>query len=221
MDNKAKKLIDIILSHEGFYANVAGDRGGETYMGISRKAFPRWVGWQIIDQHKPLKYNQHIKDDNLDDIVRRFYYNNFYIKLKVDNITDELISAHLLDHAVNTGLKNGVRVLQRAINEMSAPTIKVDGIIGQITLDKINELDNEELAEYIVMHRRKYYQAIVKKSPSQKKFLKGWLRRVDDTTKSLQPKLTTVLFTKMKNSGILEKILRWLFSLITKKSSTD
>lgn len=221
MDSKAKKLIDIVLSHEGFYANVSGDRGGETYMGISRKAFPRWGGWQIVDQYKPLKYNQHIKDDNLDDIVRRFYYNNFYLKLRIDGITDELVAAQLLDHAVNTGLKNGVRVLQRAINEMTTPAIKVDGIIGQITLDKVTELNNEELAEYIVMHRHKYYQTIVKKALSQKKFLKGWLKRIDNTTKAVQPKLTTVLFTKLKNNSILEKILHWLFGLIFKKNDVD
>ena len=61
MDSKAIKLIDMVLKHEGGYANVSGDLGGETYRGISRKNFPSWNGWEIVDEKKPLKYNQILK----------------------------------------------------------------------------------------------------------------------------------------------------------------
>ncbi len=40
------------LEFEGGYANDPADRGGETFRGISRKNWPRWSGWDLIDQVK-------------------------------------------------------------------------------------------------------------------------------------------------------------------------
>lgn len=37
MDNKAVKLINMILRQESGYANVSGDLSGETYRGITRE----------------------------------------------------------------------------------------------------------------------------------------------------------------------------------------
>ena len=219
MNARASKLIDIVVSHEGFYKIISSKRYNESYMGIDRKIFPRWSGWQIIDQWKPLKNGQHIEDDNLDDIVRRFYYNNFYTKLQIDSIINDLIAVHILDHAINAGVKNGIRVLQRAVNEMSTSAIRVNGIMNESVVDAINVLDNEELGEYVVMHRRKYYKNLASKSEKSAQFLKTNLKRVDKTTKALQPKLSTVIFNKLKSNGIIEKVLGWLFDWFKSKIS--
>ena len=78
MDNKAIKLINMILRQESGYANVSGDLGGETYRGITRKNFPKWDGWKIVDENKPLKNRQIIDNEELENNVMDFYYDNFY-----------------------------------------------------------------------------------------------------------------------------------------------
>lgn len=46
---------------------------GETYAGISRKENPKWGGWSIIDNAKPLIFNEKIDDKFLDYLVKYFY----------------------------------------------------------------------------------------------------------------------------------------------------
>ena len=42
----------LLILHEGGYANNKNDIGGETYRGIARNYWPKWVGWKLIDHIK-------------------------------------------------------------------------------------------------------------------------------------------------------------------------
>ena len=69
-----------LLPFEGGYSNLAADRGGETYRGISRKNWPRWQGWNRVDQAKaragfPASLEQ---DGELQTLVRQFYRSEFW-----------------------------------------------------------------------------------------------------------------------------------------------
>ena len=44
--------------NEGGFVDDPSDSGGMTYAGVSRKWFPNWEGWKIVDAHKPLHRNQ-------------------------------------------------------------------------------------------------------------------------------------------------------------------
>ncbi len=48
------ELFDGVIKYEGYYANVTGDKGGETYMGVARKLHPDWEGWKYIDAYKEM-----------------------------------------------------------------------------------------------------------------------------------------------------------------------
>lgn len=182
MDNKAIKLIDMILQHEGGFVNDPEDRGGFTYRGITRKNFPDWKGWQIVDANLPLKNGQIIKNQDIEQYVREFYYDNFYRPMKIDEIDNILISGHLLCHGVNAGIKNSVKILQKSINEICNENISVDGIIGKITLSYANSNKQEKIANEMIVKRKEYYTNLAKRNPSQQKFLKGWINRVNNTT---------------------------------------
>lgn len=214
MTDKQNKMIALVLKHEGYYANITGDNGGETYMGISRKSFPRWGGWQVIDKNKPLKYNQHIKDNDLDTMVKRLYFNSFYTPLHIDEIENKELSAHLLDHSVNAGLKNGIKLLQKSINNTINAKLKVDGILGEQTMAALAESNQEEVAENFIAGRNQYYKNIVEKKPTQKKFLNGWLKRVSDTTHAVQPSTVSLLYTAAEKSGWFQKIMDMIFNFI-------
>lgn len=214
MDGKARKLIDMILKHEGGYAIVKNDLGGETYRGITRKNFPSWSGWKIVDSKKPLKNNTIIKDEELENDVRDFYYQNFYLPLKIYKIQSLLISGHLLCHGVNAGIKNAVKLLQKSINIVYKVSIAVDGIIGTKTLQYTNSNKSSQLATTFIEQRNQYYNNLVKKNPSQKKFLKGWLNRVKETTQECSS--SNAFFTlNIDKSNIKYKILNFIFNIIT------
>lgn len=180
-------IISKTLETEGGYANVVGDAGGETYCGIARNSNPNWQGWKIVDKHKPLKWNQKIQDSELERLVIDIYDSKYYQPIKADKIDSDMIRTHLYDMGVNAGTCAAVKLLQKAINKVYGVTIATDGAIGNITLTytnnkaKLNELVNE-----FINQRRIYYRNLVTVKPSNKKFLQGWLNRVEITTKFVE-----------------------------------
>lgn len=186
--SKSHFLIQMILRNEGGYVSDSSDSGGETYQGISRVNFPKWEGWKIIDKFKPLKRGQLITTvGELDDLVEEFYLNKFYNPCKIDDINNIYISAHLLDHSVNCGISNGIKCLQKALYNLGND-LNIDGKIGPITLRTINNSNVNLLVNEFIKCRKSYYQSIVDKKPSQNKFLKGWLNRVDEVNKYISNK---------------------------------
>lgn len=184
MDAKAIKLIDMVLQWEGGYGNVKHDAGGETYRGITRKNHPSWSGWKIVDSKKPLKYNQIIKDKSLEENVREFYYTHYYLPMKIDKMDVLLTSGQVFAMGVNAGLKTGPKLLQKAINKVYHTSIVVDGIVGKTTLSYANGGRRDEVANEVINQCNSYYDAIVARKPTQRKFLNGWKNRVKGVTKT-------------------------------------
>lgn len=210
MDKKEIKLIDMVLQHEGGYSSGQDkfskeDLGGETYRGISRKYYPSWDGWEIVDINKPLKHNQIIKNTTLENNVRQFYDKYFYTPMKISKIDNLLIAGHVFCHGVNAGKKPSIKLLQKAINKTYSVNIAVDGIIGNETLKYTNGEQQEKLANELIEQRNQYYKNIVNNKPSQKKFLNGWLNRVKNTTKICSS--TNVFTTSILSTDFYLKFL--------------
>ena len=52
MSESFKKALEHMLKFEGGYANDPNDSGGETFRGVSRRNWPKWPGWPLIDRAK-------------------------------------------------------------------------------------------------------------------------------------------------------------------------
>lgn len=123
---------DKTSKNEGGYANVSGDTGGETYAGISRKWFPNWRGWPIVDAAKPLKWNQKIKNDKLAQLVRDFYKKEFWDRVGGDQIEDQLTAERLYDFGVNAGQGVSLKQIQAVLG------IAQTGRLDAATIEAIN-----------------------------------------------------------------------------------
>lgn len=167
-----KTALKIALSHEGGYANIAGDTGGETYQGISRKNWPAWRGWEIIEKAKPLKHNQILKDKRLKDLVEVFYYEHFWKPILGDRVTNQPVANFLLDFYINSGY-HAVKTAQRLV------AAKEDGVMGPKTLAAINAAEPGELLSRLKVARLSFLKGIVARNPGQSKFLAGWENRVN------------------------------------------
>jgi len=157
--------------YEGGYANVPNDRGGETYMGISRKYYPAWEGWKTVDKHKPLQHNEIIKDAQLDSLVMQFYYYKFWSKLHGDYIESQCTADLLYDYYVHSGMK-AIKAVQGIVG------VTEDGIVGVRTLNAINGYAGDLFLKLKAQRRQFLYDLSEKQS--QRKFRKGWLARVDN-----------------------------------------
>lgn len=175
------ELFDGVIKHEGYYANVDGDKGGETYMGVARNLHPKWEGWEYIDKYKKMhgkiEWNFKIDIPELTQLVKDFYRKTFYEGYKIDGILNGSLQEIIFDWCVNRG-RWGARSVQRVLNQSCDEDLKLDGIIGWNTLFAISEQDPKELFWEIKKARVRYYRSIAKKGKNHL-FLEGWLKRIE------------------------------------------
>jgi lysozyme family protein len=162
-----------VLSHEGGYVNDPDDLGGETYKGIARNSHSTWEGWEIIDKGKkgPAFPANMIKHARLQQLVEQFYFDTFWKPLNAEQIQNQTSADSVFDFAVNSGLTTSARLVQSIVGA------KIDGCVGEITLNKINSMDFGHFQAALTVAKMEYYMNIIRKRPTSKKFLLGWISR--------------------------------------------
>lgn len=155
-----------LLEREGWYSNDPRDTGGETYRGISRRWFPKWAGWAIVDSYHN---KEDLKSDaRLEQLVSDFYYTYFWMRFRGDEIEDEFIGEMLLNFVVNMGKKPVIKKVQRILK------VTQDGIIGPKTIDSLNKCDSEKFVYHFLLEIAEFYVHLGKTQPH---YLQGWLNR--------------------------------------------
>ena len=135
------------------------DVGGATRYGISQNAFPR----------------EDIKNLTLErasELYKRFYWD----RIQGDRIVEQELADTLFDFAVNAGVAQAVRTLQKLMNRMSIERINADGVMGPQTLQKLNDWGFWLVHDFNV-ERQRYYEDLGRK-PKWRSSLKGWLNRL-------------------------------------------
>lgn len=98
------------ISAEGGYVNDPVDKGGETYMGISRKAHPASKIWSYIDKvDKSGKTNKQItaelkKNNWLTYEVKQIYKKDYWDKFQLDKCKFQKMANEIFDDAINRGI---------------------------------------------------------------------------------------------------------------------
>lgn len=145
-----EKAVEIVLEKEGGYVNHPNDPGGETNFGISKRAFP-----EVDIKNLTIGHAKHIYE---------MYY---WHKVKAEGLPVSLRLV-VFDCAVNQGPGFAARALQSCLG------ITEDGIIGDETVNKSNEVNELELLECFLKKRCDRYLA----TANFDRFGKGWLRRL-------------------------------------------
>ena len=150
------KSIKVILKHEGGYVNDPVDPGGETNMGISKRAYPD-LDIKGLTKEK----------------AEEIYYKDYWLKSKAPQVPDELRLIYF-DMVVNMGKSRAVKILQTAVNAKGVKT-DIDGGIGPQTIS--NSLKSGLEPARLRSYRVKYYADLVNRKTSLEKYWYGWYRR--------------------------------------------
>lgn len=160
-----KSFLKKLLMLEGGYVNHPNDKGGCTNKGITIETFRSFYG-----KEKNCSDLKNISDEQIEKI----YKTNYWDPCWGDKIQCPKIAQLIADWAVNSGTKTAIKGVQKIIGTSA------DGIMGPKTLKAINEYPTKDLFDELKKVRKEFYENIVKKNPSQKVFLKGWLNRLDE-----------------------------------------
>lgn len=176
-----KLFFPILLRQEGYYSNVKGDTGGETWEGISRNNYPAWSGWSIVDSYKGRSDFPHVLrlDASLQDKVLQFYKSSQWDTIEGDKINNQSIANFIADWGVNAGMSTPVKHAQKVLN---FPADSIDGKMGPHTLSAINIADGPTFFASMKQDRINFYHAIVASHPIDQKFLSDWLERTNSFT---------------------------------------
>lgn len=151
------------IGNEGGYVNDPDDRGGETKYGISKRSYPE------IDI-AALTY----------ETAQTIYKRDYWDVLVLDSLGGQYLAEQVFDFGINAGVKTAARCLQDAYNLLSRRNgLKVDGLIGAVTVGAINNFDHpaELLGTYKGL-RFAHCLRIVRYNIAQEKYFLGWVRRI-------------------------------------------
>lgn len=168
---KAELLKPFILKWEGGFVDDPLDRGGATNKGITIGTFRNFYGKDAtVEQLK------HITDEQWLHIFKSGYWD----KWKADDIENQSIADIVVDWAWASGTVTSIKQVQKILG------VAVDGIVGNDTLTAINIAGQRSLFAKIHSRRIEFAENIVKRDPSQARFLKGWKNRINSLTFSEQ-----------------------------------
>lgn len=124
-----EKAFNKIIANEGGYVNDKDDKGGETFMGITRKNHPNIAIWDIIDEYIDVNGStygllKYIKNNNramnsIKDIYRKQYWD----KLLLDKVRSQSIANELFDDCVNRGVTATLKLVRKLYRFSSKATI--------------------------------------------------------------------------------------------------
>ncbi len=161
-DNAIDSILDQIIRREGGFSDDPIDRGGATKFGITIRTLRAWRGGRVsVDDVRRLTRGE----------ARAIYRSQYVDKPRFNRIRDKRLLEQVVDYGVNSGPKTATKDLQQAAGTAA------DGIIGPNTLRAVNRAEARALGNKLAVARAKRLGRIVKRDPSQLRFLNGWLNR--------------------------------------------
>lgn len=181
------KLYPIIKKWEGGFVNDSADAGGATNRGVTLNTYKQYC--KLKKKPVPTVNDlRNITEETVIDILRVYYWN----PCKADEIKNQSI-ANLI---VNSVWGSGTGYIKK-VQEVAG--VKPDGIVGVRTLAAINNANQRDLFTRLWNRRKKFFEDITANSiaayekkigrkateaelmkHTNKRFLKGWLNRLND-----------------------------------------
>lgn len=159
MSDELDRIIDDILRREGEReTNDPLDPGGRTKYGIAERSNPTAWADNIVTEAE----------------AREIYRQKYVVRPGFDRIPDARLRAQVVDFGVNSGPMIAIMKLQEILG------VTVDGILGPITLHQLVQEHPAFINTELVKKRVQMLVRIVKKNPSQMKWLEGWINRALD-----------------------------------------
>lgn len=183
-----------LLKHEGGFVNHPNDPGGATNKGIT---LATWRSYgRDIDGDGDIDVNDLRLLTNAD--ATRVYKQMYWDVIAGDQLVSQSLAEILFDHGVNAGPWRAISMVQEILNRDFGRSLVVDGKIGPVTVNAINNVNQNKLYNKFYDYREAYYlwranypekvspalqnffTSVLRLHPSNsaRAFIAGWLNRL-------------------------------------------
>lgn len=149
-----------LLGHEGTYSNNPADSGGETMWGVTI-AVARAAGYTGLMRSLPI------------DVAKSIYRGEYWAPVKAEQLPESL-RFDVFDAAVNSGVRQAAKWLQRAVN------VTEDGVIGPATIAAANKA-----GPMVAAHFNGARLEMMTNMAGWPTFSRGWARRIASNLQNL------------------------------------
>lgn len=156
------QAFDRVIGHEGGFQKMYGDRGNWT-TGVVGKGVLRGTKWGISAMSYPtLNIEALTRED-----AKRIYWKDWWLSLGMQAFTRAL-SYQMFDAAINHGIGNATRMLQRAVS------VDDDGVVGPITKGAVAKTEAGDMMLQFLAERLEFMTKIA----TWDSYGRGWARRI-------------------------------------------
>lgn len=110
----------------------------------------------------------------------------YWDTMRADEFTSEEVAVFVTGMCWGSGKRQATKSLQQAIINCGVNVVK-DGLLGSKTIAAANSIDPQKLFDALTNERERFFKAIAKPGSKNAKFLKGWLRRLEDYRSTFRP----------------------------------
>jgi len=169
-----KMALEYTFINEGGFSNVKEDKGGPTKYGITIHDLQKWRGKTLSADDV-----RNMTQQEAEKIYEAWYWRPMHL----DRITDQNVAIALFDRAVLnglTGVSRHVRVVCGEAEKGYGDKANFDELI-----DEVNSMNPVKFVMFLADRCDSKHRATVAADPSQARFLRGWLNRVNRMRKIL------------------------------------
>lgn len=182
----SRKLVPFIKKWEGGYVNDPYDKGGETNMGITIGTWKQAghdcsvkIPEMVVKNHRGQLVTYKNVTQSLfemtEDQWHRVFKNMYWDRWRADEIASQSVAHILVDWIWASGVW-GIKIPQRLLG------VKDDGIVGPKTIGAVNSSNPQVLFADIFDARVGYIDDICRRTPTNERFRKGWMNRLNGIT---------------------------------------
>lgn len=161
-----------LLRFEGGFVDDPADPGGVTNMGITLATFRRYAK-PLLGVPPEVEHLRKLDTRQAGRIYKVEYWDRIY----GDDIAFQPLADIVFDFYVNAG-SHAVVCLYQALNATGA-NHPVHTVLSAAVVDSLSAHDLPLVYMHYKQARRAYYLQLVHDHPVLRRFLKGWLARVD------------------------------------------
>ena len=150
---------------------------GYTIGGIYQKYHAHSIDWKLINKLISVCGNitrasrMLFYDNEIQTQIRNVYLNEYWHKMKLDRVKSQDVANNIFLFGVVSGVSRASKQVQKILE------VEEDGIIGSITLGKLNNMNADLFNSLFDLSEIKYFESLVATNSEMSVFLKGWKTR--------------------------------------------